>query len=763
MKIKLNVRQKISVFVLGVALILFAVTIGYFSTTSQRAARKNLTSLTISYTDHYAMVIESWLNSDIAVARTMSSTFLEHKQLPFEQWRELIMGMYRQVMITNPHFDAIWDSWELTYLDPNWDKPYGRWLHIITRQNGRLVSRYEQRSIEGDPAAYGALKASAKESVIEPYVSDFQQGGLMTSLVTPMNISGRFIGVVGIDLFLGRFQELIASIKPYDEGNAFLISNQGTFVAHADTSIFSRKIQEVFPNLVEQQQIMHRIKRGQKFSFTHKDEAGESYFYSFSPIAVGRTETPWSLGMAIPERTILKDANKSYNTGLMVGVIGMIVLVITVILLADSITKPIKHITRLLEDLAHGRIDRGMHVQLNTGDEVARMGDALNKSIDGLLAKTEFAKSIEEGKLDSELTLLSNEDVLGKSLLDMRESLRKAKEDERQRKVEDDKRRWINEGLAKFGDILRQNNDNLSRLSEEIIKNLVWYLKADLGGIFVKNENNTPVTYDLAASFAYDRNRFLNKSFELGDGLIGTCAAEKGTIYLKELPENYVEIRSGLGTTNPNNVLIVPLIIEGEVMGVTEIASLKILEPFEIEFVEIIGESIASTLRTVRVNQRTTELLQKSQEQAEVMAAQEEEMRQNLEELQATQEEATRKSIEMEGIIEALNASAYVMEYDSKGKIININDAYLDLLGLKRSETIGTHHSDNLVLTEQQRMHYEEFWSNLRKGEVQKQTTRVNISGKEFVFLETYTPIRDANGKVYKILKVATDITNATD
>ena len=763
MKIKLNVRQKISVFVLGVALILFAVTIGYFSTTSQRAARKNLTDLTIAYTDHYSKVIESWLNSDIAVARTISSSFLENRQLPFEQWRELIMGMYRQVMVTNPHFDAIWDSWELTYLDPSWVKPYGRWLHIFVRENGRLVSRFEQRSMDGDPAAYGALKASGKESVIEPYVSAFQQGGLMTSLVAPMNINGQFIGVVGIDLFLGRFQDLITSIKPYEEGNAFLISNQGTFVAHADTSIFSRKFQEVFPNLEDEQQVMHKIRRGQKFSFTHKNDAGESYFYSFSPITVGRTETPWSLGMAIPEKTILMDATKSYNTGLLVGVIGMIILVITIVLLADSITKPIKHITHLLEDLAHGRIDKGMHVMLNTGDEVARMGDALNKSIDGLLSKTEFAKSIEEGKLDAELNLLSNDDVLGKSLLDMRESLRKAENDEQQRKAEDEKRRWTNEGLAKFGDILRQNNDNLSKLSEEIIKNLVWYINANLGGVFVKNDNNSPVTYDLAASFAYDRNRYITKSFELGEGLIGSCAAEKGTIYLKELPEDYVEIKSGLGTTNPNNVLIVPLVVEDEVMGVIEIASLKIFEPHEIEFVEIIGESIASTLRTVRVNQRTTELLQKSQEQAEVMAAQEEEMRQNLEELQATQEEATRKSIEMEGIIEALNASAYVMEYDSKGKIININEAYLDLLGLKREETISTHHSDNLVLTEQQRMHYEEFWSDLRRGKVQKQTTRVNLAGKEFIFLETYTPIRDASGKVYKILKVATDIGNASN
>jgi methyl-accepting chemotaxis protein len=761
MKIRLNVRQKIMLFILSITLVLFAIIIGYFSTITQKAARKNLTELTISYTDHYSMMIGNWLNSDIAVARTISHSFLENRQLPFDQWRKLIMGMYRQVMLVNPHFDAIWDSWELSYLDPTWNKPHGRWLHIYYREGGRMLSKYEQRSMDGDPAVYASLKATGREALVEPYLSTLQVGGLMTSLTSPMYVGGKYIGLIGIDLFLGRFQELITNIKPYEEGNAFLVSNMGTFVAHPDTSIFARKIQYVYPELDSTERILFRIKRGEKFSFTYKDKTGEKYFYSFSPIVVGRTQTPWSLGMVVPERTILKEANKSYNVGLIVGAVGIVILILSIVFLANAITKPIKYITHLLEDLSTGRIDKTMRVTINTGDEIARMGDALTQSIDGLLAKTEFARTIGEGKLDAQLQLLSEDDVLGKSLLEMQGSLKKAEEEERKRKAEDEKRRWVNEGLAKFGDILRQNNDSMTKLGNELIKNLVWYLDANLGGIFVRNETNSPVTYDLVASFAYDRKRFLDKSFEVGEGLIGSCAAEKGTVYLKELPEDYIEITSGLGDTNPNNVLITPVIIEEEVLGVIEIASLKLLEKYEIEFVEKLGESIASTLRTVRINQKTIELLEQSQEQTEMMTAQEEEMRQNLEELQATQEEAARKANEMEGILEALNASAYVMEYDSRGKIININDSYLELLGVRREEAIGSHHSDNLVLTEQQRMHYEQFWSNLRRGEVQKQTTRVNMNGKEFIFLETYTPIKNANGEVYKILKVATDITNA--
>jgi PAS domain S-box-containing protein len=761
MKIKLTVRQKITIFILSIAISLFVITIGYFSTTAQRSAIKNITEATKSYTDHYAILIENWLNSDMAVVKTLSSAFLENKQLPFEQWSPLVLAMYKQVIIVNPHIDAIWDSWEFSYLDPTWTLPYGRWLHIYYRDKakGQLLSKFEKRSLEGDPPTYGYLKAAGRESIVEPYTSVLQKGGLMTSLASPMFIGGKYIGLVGIDLFLGRFQNLINDIKPYDQAQSFLLSNKGIFVAHPDTSIFKKKLEDIYPELNQSERILEKISKGEKFSFTATNSDGERLFYSFSPVNVGQTKTPWSLGMVVPEKVMLRDSNRSYNIGLLVGVFGVVILILAIFFLVGGITRPIKGITKLLDELAQGKIDKSMHISVNTGDEIAKMGDALSKSIDGLLAKTEFARSIGDGKLDAELNLLSEDDVLGKSLLDMRESLKRAEQEETKRKEEDEKRRWINEGLAKFGDILRQNNNNMSILGTQIINNLVWYLNANLGGIFVKNEGNSPVTYDLSSAFAYDRNRLLKKSFEIGEGLIGACVAERGTIYLKEVPEDYVEITSGLGDANPNNLLITPLIIDDEVLGVIELASLKYFKDFEIEFVEKLGQSIASTLRTVRINQKTSELLQHTQEQTEVMITQEEEMRQNLEELQATQEEAARKAFEMEGILGALNASNYVVEYDPTGVIININDAYLKLLGISRDEAIGVHHSHNLVMTEEQRLNYDQFWANLRKGEMQKQNTKVLINGKEHAFIENYSPIRSINGDVYKILKVAIDVT----
>ena len=107
---------------------------------------------------------------------------------------------------------------------------------------------------------------------------------------------------------------------------------------------------------------------------------------------------------------------------------------------------------------------------------------------------------------------------------------------------------------------------------------------------------------------------------------------------MTKLPDDYMEIRSGLGTASPNSLLVVPLKVEEDIIGVIEIASFNILQEYEIEFVEKVSENISSILFTSLTGRRTQELLEKLQKQAEEKAVQEEEIRQNIEELEMLRE-----------------------------------------------------------------------------------------------------------------------------
>ena len=326
-------------------------------------------------------------------------------------------------------------------------------------------------------------------------------------------------------------------------------------------------------------------------------------------------------------------------------------------------------------------------------------------------------------------------------------------------KIEDKKRNWTTEGFAKFADILRNNSDDLQQLSDEVIKNVVKYLGANQGGIFLWNdEDKGDSHFELMSAYAWDRKKYVTKRIEKGEGLVGACAMEKETIFLSTVPKDYVDITSGLGGSNPRCVILVPLKNENQVLGVIEMASFNQIEKYQIEFLEKIGENIASTISSVRINAKTKFLLEQSQQQSEEMAAQEEEMRQNMEELQATQEEAARRAGEVEGLLNSLSTSSYMVEYDLNGTIINVNDAFIKKLGISRHEIIGKHHSDNIEMNEQQKNEYAKFWSDLRSGQSKKVKSSIFWDGKTTNFIEIYSSITDGEGHVVKIMKLSYEL-----
>ncbi|HPM32348.1 MAG TPA: GAF domain-containing protein [Chryseolinea sp.] len=434
---------------------------------------------------------------------------------------------------------------------------------------------------------------------------------------------------------------------------------------------------------------------------------------------------------------------------------GLIVLIAagSAYFLMSSITKPVNFLKNIVVKLGKGELVEEKQAKFSN-DEIGEMAFAMDNLVTGLRGTTTFAENIGSGNYQSNFKPLSEHDVLGNALINMRDNLSKVAED-------DKKRNWATEGLATFGEILRTNTNDILKLSDEIIANLVKYLKANQGGLYIVDdvEGDEEPSMSMKSCYAWDKKKFLNHKLHVGEGLAGQAWQEGDTVYLTDVPQNYVKITSGLGDANPTSILIVPLKVNDQIFGVVEIASFGLFKDFEIEFVQKIAESIASTISSVKVNARTQRLLEESQQMTEQMRAQEEEMRQNMEELQATQEEMNRSQSETESTLSAIHGSMAVVDYSVDGSISKVNANFLELFGYTQDEVVGENHRIFVSKDEKSSEEYRQFWKDLSMGYPKKGTfKRMNRKGETITVRSSFSPIKSRSGEVIKVMEITYEL-----
>lgn len=417
----------------------------------------------------------------------------------------------------------------------------------------------------------------------------------------------------------------------------------------------------------------------------------------------------------------------------------------------------ISRLRLLAQEVASGNLEGD--IDNHTTGEFGLIWSSFGQVISTFKNAVRFIERIGRGDLEAEYELKGEDDDFGHSLVQMKEAMIAAAEDEKHRKIEDDIRSWTTHGIAKFGELLRQNNNNINELSYTVISELIEYIEANQGGVFILEENYEGKYFSLSASYAYNRRKFLQKDIPWGDTLIGRCALEKKTLYIKEVPEDYLEISSGLGNYRPASLLLCPLKYNDEIYGVIELASFIEMLPHHISFVEKISESIASTISSVRINSRTSKLLEESKEQAERLSQQEEEMRQNMEEMQATQEEAGIRTNQLEGIIHAIDNTLGTFELDLEGKYINANSNYIKVLKTDIDTLLIQHHKDVVAQFSDNVSDYDKLLADLSDGTTVKRVFQYQLESEAVFLQESFTPFYDAYDSISKIIVFTTNIT----
>ncbi len=410
----------------------------------------------------------------------------------------------------------------------------------------------------------------------------------------------------------------------------------------------NNKEQELIPHIIKYQELfLELIKADIQLGLSQ--ENGLMY-------QIGKTIETIESNLDSITKTVEKASNKNinriaWNLFILIA-LSSVVIIYLLIRISRHIVRSISDIKTHVTRLGHGELPEEIPIYNN--DEIAEMKASINVLTLNLKNTRDFAEAVGNGNFEKSVDVFGNEGDLGKALVEMRQKLLQVSGEREKQMKESEHRLWANEGFSHLHGILGSNKQNDEDHYYRIISKLVLYLKANQGTVMVMEEREGENLLVQKGVYAYDRKRLNEKELKIGEGLIGAVAFEKQTLYMTHLPENYINITSGLGDAPPKNLVIVPCIIEDELMGIIELASFSTFEPFQIEFLERVAVDVASNIKKKQIEETTRDLLYKTQMQASALAEKEEEMRQNLEELQTTQEVLEKRENELTIEIENL-------------------------------------------------------------------------------------------------------------
>ena len=436
--------------------------------------------------------------------------------------------------------------------------------------------------------------------------------------------------------------------------------------------------------------------------------------------------------------------------------------VLLAMIFSRSLTRPLFAMRTTLNLVAQGVLPEAAEKRGN--DEFGQMGAKVDHLVQTLRGNAEFAKRIGEGKYDTEFKPASDDDILGMSLITMRNNLI---ENERR----DTERNWIVRGVAEISEILRMH-DAIDELGDDVIKFILGKIGAIQGAFYVVNDEVTPHLIEMRASFAYNRKKYLKAKFKFAEGLVGQAAIEKDTILRTEIPSEYVTLTSGiLGDQKPSCILIVPLITNEEVYGVLEFASFKKFDEAQVNFVKELSLILARTIFNIKVNERTRRLLAESQAMSNELKEKQEVLRQNAEEMQATQEELKRSNTMLEEQIEEVNrtqkrmqlllenASEVITIYEEDETIRYISPSVETILGYGQKEMIGK--SDIDKVQAEHHPIFKELFARMTANPDEKVTVQYEYRAKDgsFIWLESTGTNCMSNPAIHGFILNSRDIT----
>ena len=361
-------------------------------------SRRQIKSLVLenmrSVSEKTGLDVQGWLQDSLSEIRAIAQVMSHYDTIPREERRLFFNAMLRSIAEENDDILAAWGIFEPNALD-GLDARYvntpgsdgtGRYLSYFERNGSQAIlgalTGYTDTGTGGD--YYNIPLRTGKEAIIEPY--DYKVAGekkLITSLVVPVIHNGKAIGVAGIDISLLAIQDLSSKIKPYGSGSSAVFSNGGIVVGHFDPERLGKNMRETEKDMagVNMAAFAEAIQNGTEFEFESYSSANKSTtIISVSPFAPGDSGISWAAAVAVPENAVMGPVYRMTILFIIMGVAMLLVMSIITLIIARSITAPLKPMAEVFGEIGEGNFTRTLDVHSN--DEIGDICGSFNQTLE---------------------------------------------------------------------------------------------------------------------------------------------------------------------------------------------------------------------------------------------------------------------------------------------------------------------------------------------------------------------------------------------